>query len=54
MFLHRPRKDTKEDPTKPIDTELIVAKQRNGPTGTIHIDFIPTYTAYVPQLENQE
>ncbi len=54
MFLHRPRKETKEASDQPIDTELIIAKQRNGPTGTIHIDFIPTYTAYVPQLEHGE
>lgn len=54
MFLHRPRTPTNEISEQPLDTELIVAKQRNGPTGTIHIDFIPTYTAYVPRLEHRE
>ena len=54
MFLHRPRTPTNEVSEQPLDTELIVAKQRNGPTGTIHIDFIPTYTAYVPRLEHRE
>lgn len=53
MFLHRPRKDTAEDSSKPIDTELIIAKQRNGPIGTIHIDFIPMYTGFVPQINKR-
>jgi len=48
MFLHRARKETVEDVSHPIDTELIIAKQRNGPIGTVHIDFIPMYTCFVP------
>ncbi len=27
-------------------TELIVAKQRNGPTGTVHLTFLPQYTRF--------
>lgn len=54
MFLHRQRKETVDDTSKPIDTELIIAKQRNGPIGTVHIDFIPMYTGFVPHNEGRE
>ena len=52
MFLHRARKETVQDVEKPIDTELIIAKQRNGPIGTVHIDFIPMYTGFVPHIDD--
>ena len=29
-----------------IETELILAKQRNGPVGTIKIAFVPRYTKF--------
>ncbi len=29
-----------------IDTELIVAKQRNGPIGDINVIFRPSYTRF--------
>jgi replicative DNA helicase len=48
MFLHRERESNSEagsDSTN-MKTELIVAKQRNGPVGTIHIAFIPHYTKF--------
>ncbi len=48
MFLHRERESSNEsgsDQTN-MKTELIVAKQRNGPVGTIHIAFIPHYTKF--------
>ena len=54
MFLHRARKETVEDVSKPIDTELIIAKQRNGPIGTVHIDFIPMYTCFIPHNDNRD
>ena len=54
MFLHRNRKETIQDVEKPIDTELIIAKQRNGPIGTVHIDFIPMYTGFLPHTEENE
>ena len=41
MFLHR-KKETETDGK----TELIVAKQRNGPVGKIDIVFIPKYARY--------
>jgi len=48
MFLHRNRGETSEDPehANNVETELIVAKQRNGPVGTVRIAFVPRYTRF--------
>jgi len=48
MFLHRERnveRDTTET-LNVIETELIVAKQRNGPVGTIRLAFVPRFTKF--------
>lgn len=48
MFLHRDRgsdRDTEGIPNV-IETELVVAKQRNGPVGTVRIAFVPKYTKF--------
>ena len=44
MFLHRER-GTDEN-LNDVETELIVAKQRNGPVGKINLAFIPEYTKF--------
>lgn len=47
MFIHRERFQEKEvHASDVIDTQLIVAKQRNGPVGTINIGFLPSYTKF--------
>ncbi len=48
IFLHRERGVEKgsDGDTNVIETELIVAKQRNGPVGTIKIAFLPQYTKF--------
>ncbi len=48
LFLHRDREyDKKKDERSPvIETELIVAKQRNGPVGKTTIAFLPSYTRF--------
>lgn len=48
MFLHRNRGESAEDPehANNVETELIVAKQRNGPVGTVRIAFVPKYTRF--------
>ncbi|WP_319561617.1 replicative DNA helicase [Marispirochaeta sp.] len=47
MFLHRDRgeKEGTQDVNN-VETELIVAKQRNGPVGTIKVAFIPKFTKF--------
>ncbi len=48
IFLHRDRNLDQESTEKMniIETELILAKQRNGPVGTIKIAFVPRYTKF--------
>jgi replicative DNA helicase len=51
MFLHRDRDterktDERSESNPPIITELIIAKQRNGPVGTVEIMFIPAFTRF--------
>ena len=48
LFLHRERNLDQEstESMSVIETELIVAKQRNGPVGTIKIAFVPRYTKF--------
>jgi replicative DNA helicase len=60
LFLHRDKKAEKNDsnttPAQPGDvdvpTDLIVAKQRNGPTGQIQILFRTKYAHYVAMEKN--
>jgi len=54
MFLHRERVSSSKDGSdrdQAIDTELIVAKQRNGPIGDIDILFLPRYTKFVSKTQ---
>jgi replicative DNA helicase len=58
MFLHRERESDKknserENSEKP-NTELIVAKQRNGPVGTVGIQFLPQYTKFASFTRKQQ
>jgi replicative DNA helicase len=48
IFLHRERlsADSEEEMSRNIETDLIVAKQRNGPVGSMKIAFIPQYTKF--------
>lgn len=46
MFLYRDIVYDKNSPT-PTKTELIVGKQRNGPTGTVFLDFLKELTRFV-------
>lgn len=45
MFLHRDRVDSSEV-NNAIPTQLIVSKQRNGPTGAVDLVFLPEYTKF--------
>jgi replicative DNA helicase len=57
MFLHRDRESDKkpdEDIGEGSKTSLILAKQRNGPVGTIEITFLRKYTKFAPLSRNSE
>jgi len=53
LFLHWKKHEelNPEDDTIDTETELIIAKQRNGPVGTVKIAFISKYTKFEPLSE---
>jgi replicative DNA helicase len=57
MFLHRERVKKKDD-EKPhgeeegLHTDLIVAKQRNGPVGTVKLALLSKFAKFVPLVKN--
>jgi len=56
IFLHRERLsgDDRDDLPRNIETDLIVAKQRNGPVGSLKIAFIPEYTKFENMAKGSE
>lgn len=46
MFLYRDEVYNKEDESNKGQAEVIVAKQRNGPTGTVELVWLPQYTKF--------
>ncbi|HET7839937.1 MAG TPA: replicative DNA helicase [Rectinemataceae bacterium] len=48
LFLHRDRETnkTRDERSPVVETELIIAKQRNGPVGKVEIAFLPSYTRF--------
>ncbi len=50
LFLHREREDTRDSREGQsggnVETDLVVAKQRNGPVGTVKLAFLPSYTKF--------
>jgi replicative DNA helicase len=61
LFLNReqPKKTNKDKDEKPpqsndmIPTDLIIAKQRNGPTGIIKLDLITKFAKFTPMMKEQ-
>ncbi|MEM0967017.1 MAG: replicative DNA helicase [Verrucomicrobiota bacterium] len=54
MLLHRPRREDQEENERPDDIEkirLILAKQRNGPTGVIDLAFLRKFTKFADHIE---
>ncbi len=47
LFLYREEMYKRDDPSLQGKAELIVAKQRNGPTGTVRLQFIRDFTRFV-------
>jgi replicative DNA helicase len=57
MFLHRERVKKKEDEKVQRDgegmhTDLIIAKQRNGPIGTVKLALLSKFAKFVPLVKN--
>jgi replicative DNA helicase len=46
IFIHRPEYYDKEDESKQGLAEIMLAKNRNGPTGTIQLKFTQEYTRF--------
>ena len=46
MFLYRDDYYNKDSSAKNV-AEVIVAKQRNGPIGTVELAWLPNYTKFV-------
>lgn len=47
LFLHRPDYYKKEQPRGGINkTNLIVSKNRNGPTGFLELQFLPEFGSF--------
>ncbi|MBQ1931473.1 MAG: replicative DNA helicase [Lachnospiraceae bacterium] len=53
MFLYRDEYYNKDSPDKNI-AEIIVAKQRNGPIGTVHLVWLPDYTKFVNMSKEEQ
>jgi replicative DNA helicase len=45
MFIYRDDYYNKDSTAKNI-SEIIIAKQRNGPTGTVELAWLPDYTKF--------
>ncbi|HTU03410.1 MAG TPA: DnaB-like helicase C-terminal domain-containing protein, partial [Candidatus Sulfotelmatobacter sp.] len=59
-FLYRPsfyKSHKTEEPAEPEDdntTEVIIGKQRNGPTGTVYLAFLREYTRFEEQERQRD
>jgi len=56
-FIHRESyydRDESKTAAERADSEIIIAKQRNGPTGTIHLNFISSSTCFENPAREQE
>lgn len=54
LFLYRPEFYDPEDPEKEGKAELIIGKQRNGPTGTVDLFFEKKYTRFRSMADMEE
>ena len=54
MFIYRDEYYNPETTTKPQTAEIIIAKQRNGPIGTVRLAWMPQYTRFGNEERRQE
>jgi replicative DNA helicase len=48
LFVYREEMYKRDDPSVRGKAEIIIAKQRNGPTGDVNLTFLHEYTKFVP------
>jgi replicative DNA helicase len=53
IFLHRPEIYNRNDPSNKGKAEIIIAKQRNGPTAAIELTFLSNCTRFVPYTDKE-
>jgi replicative DNA helicase len=49
VFIHREsyyNRDDSQTAAEKADAEIIISKQRNGPTGNVHLNFVSRYTCF--------
>ncbi len=51
IFLYRDEVYQKDNPQNKGKAEAIIAKQRNGPIGTVHLTFLSSCTRFVPHAK---
>jgi replicative DNA helicase len=54
MFLYRPERYGLQSEDGDRVADVIIGKQRNGPTGKIQVTFIPEYASFEPLADRQE
>jgi replicative DNA helicase len=55
LFIYRGERYHPDDPELKNKAEVIIGKQRNGPTGTIHLTFMSPYTSFFePAIEGEQ
>ena len=50
LFVYREEMYKKDDPEAKGKAEILIAKQRNGPTGDVKLTFLHEYTKFVPYI----
>ena len=53
MFIHSDKEEKTDDQSKGHKVKLIVAKNRNGPTGVVELTYLNAFTKFVPYIADR-